>query len=72
MFLHPFTAIFMLVWLSVVGSAATQAGPRDSAFQFVPLGMFIFGVALTLGGFVPEAIKAKRILAAALGATGCA
>jgi hypothetical protein len=28
--------------------------------------MFVFGIALTVGGFVPEAIKAKRIISQAL------
>ena len=39
---------------------------RDSA-QLVPIGLFLFGIGLTLGGFIPEAIKAKRLLVGALG-----
>jgi hypothetical protein len=30
------------------------------------LGMFIFGVALTVGGFFPEALRAQRILSFAI------
>jgi hypothetical protein len=76
MFLQPLVAIFMLFWLSGVGFGGWQmilkshgAGTPNS---FVPLGMFIFGIALTLGGFIPEAIKARRLLEDALGQHGSA
>ena len=71
MFLNPLVALVILLWLSAVGYAAwtsftaTDAGSR--AVGLVTLGMFIFGVALTLGGFIPEAIKAKRLLLEAVG-----
>ncbi len=74
MFLHPFTAIFMTIWLSFVGHAVWQSlfqvEEPSIAAMLVPLGMFAFGVALTLGGFIPEAIKAKRLLVAAVGESG--
>jgi hypothetical protein len=40
-----------------------------SNFQaaLIPFGMFLFGIALTLGGFYPEALKARRLLEQNLG-----
>lgn len=71
MFMNPFTAVFMLVWLWIVGSIAwpgsLRAESSPTALHFAPVGMFVFGIALVVGGFFPEAIKAKRLLAAALG-----
>jgi hypothetical protein len=50
MFLHPLVAAFMLFWLTGVGLAAwTEAGKGQSPWSLVPAGMFVFGVALTLG-----------------------
>jgi hypothetical protein len=71
MSLHPAVAVFMAVWLtgvSGVGVAMLNSpyALRDSA-QLVPIGLFLFGIGLTLGGFIPEAIKAKRLLVGALG-----
>lgn len=54
MFLHPFAAVFMAFWLSVVAYVALHALPG--------VFMFVAGVAMILGGFFPEALKAKRIL----------
>jgi hypothetical protein len=70
MFLHPFTAILMLFWLSLAGRVAWHALESQevsSPSSLAPLGMFIWGVVFTLGGFFPEAIKAKRLLMAELG-----
>lgn len=61
MFIHPFTALFMIFWLGIVGNGALMATSRTA---LIPWGMFIFGVALTAGGFFPEALKAKRMLSA--------
>ena len=59
MFIHPLVALFMIFWLSMVAlGAATTRG----ATSLIPLGMFIFGIALTVGSFVPEAIKAKSMI----------
>ena len=74
MSLHPFVAVFMLVWLSGVGFGGWRImfyshGP-GTPNSFIPLGMFLLGIALTLGGFIPEAIKAKRLLEEALGKRG--
>jgi hypothetical protein len=65
MTLHPLVIIFLLVWLAGVGSAAvaTLAEPAGGvANAAVPLGMFVFAIALTLIGFIPEAWTAKRLI----------
>jgi hypothetical protein len=59
MFMHPFTLTFMLFWLAMVGRVALM---DKSTSPSIPWGMFIFGIALCTGGFVPEAVKAKRLL----------
>jgi hypothetical protein len=53
--------VFMSVWFSLVGVDCIDAFRRH-AFGDIPLGMLAFGVALTLGSFLPEAIKAERLL----------
>jgi hypothetical protein len=61
MFIHPLVALFVMLWLGMAANfAVTLPSP------FVPLGMFIFGVALTIGGFFPEAMKAKRLISEAV------
>jgi hypothetical protein len=63
--LHPFVAVFICFWLLVVGAGAFAAfsnSSNDPAFSLIPIGMFVFGVALTLVGFYPEAYKARRLL----------
>lgn len=64
MYLHPVVLVFMLFWLGGVGLGAVAALRRGDggAWTLVPIGMFVFGAALTLGGFYPEAIKARRLL----------
>jgi hypothetical protein len=63
MFIHPIVALFMIFWLGMAGFAAVSA---RSASSMIPSGMFIFGVALAAGGFIPEAIKAKRLISDAV------
>ncbi len=63
MFLHPLVALFMVIWLGVVGRGALVDRSAPHAFLW---GMFIFGVALTAGGFIPEAIKARRLISETL------
>jgi hypothetical protein len=73
MHLHPVVGVFMLIWLGGVGfgalavlaSAHVGAGPT-----LIPFGMLVFGIALTLGGFYPEAFKARRILEQGVGIAG--
>jgi hypothetical protein len=70
MFLHPFVAMFMIVWFSGLGYGIVQLWVhRKEAVPFaalIPAAMFLFGVGLVLVGFIPEAIKAKRLLESAL------
>jgi hypothetical protein len=63
MFLHPLVAFFMVIWLGFLGRGALVDRSAPHAFFW---GMFIFGVALTAGGFIPEAIKAKRLISETL------
>jgi hypothetical protein len=63
MFLHPLTALFMMVWLGVLGHAAMVDRSSPRAFVW---GMLVFGVALIAWGFIPEAIAAKRLICLAL------
>jgi hypothetical protein len=58
MFIHPLVAFFMIFWLGIVGYGAVSV---PSASSVIPSGMFIFGIALRVGAFIPEAIKAKRL-----------
>ncbi len=63
MFIHPLVAVFMIFWLGVVAFGAVSARGTSS---LIPLGMLIFGIALTVGSFIPEAIKAKRMISDAI------
>jgi hypothetical protein len=56
MFLQPFTAIFMVVWLTVTGGL--NSGPFDPVLGL----LFLFGIGLVVFGFFPEAIKARRLI----------
>jgi hypothetical protein len=62
MFMHPLVALFMVFWLGTAGYGAFR-GVSGSPIVW---GMFAFGVALTVGGFVPEAIMAKRLISEAM------
>jgi len=66
MFMHPLTLIFMLIWLGLVGYRAWGGFPAHTPAAIPVLGMFILGLALTIGGFFQEAIKAKHLLSAAV------
>jgi hypothetical protein len=69
MFLHPLVALFMILWFSGLGYGIVQLWiHRKEAVPFavfVPAVMILFGVALLLVCFIPEAIKAKRLLESA-------
>jgi hypothetical protein len=63
MFLHPFVLVFMLIWLTCIGFGVWAAiSHSKGAVVLFPIGMILFGLGLTAGGFFPEAFKAKRIL----------
>lgn len=70
MFMHPFVLIFMLFWLSSLGFTAWKQFPlqvsRPHPASYIPVGMFIFGLALSIGSFAAEAVKAKHLLTAAI------
>jgi hypothetical protein len=70
MFLHPFVALFMIFWFSGLGYAVVQLWVhRKEAVPLAvlaPAAMILFGLALVLVCFIPEAIKAKRVLESAL------
>ncbi len=57
--LYPFVAVFITIWLFFVGLSALATAQKEF---FIPLGIFVFGILLTAGGFIPEAIKAKNML----------
>lgn len=61
--MHLLTMVFMLFWFGGVGFAALTENSAHSASLW---GMFLFGVALCTVGFVPEAMKAKRLLSSIL------
>ena len=69
MFIHPAVALFMIVWFSGLGYGVCQLWVhRKEAVPFavfIPAVMILFGLALVLGCFIPEAIKAKRLLESA-------
>ncbi len=63
----------MLIWIGMVGIACLAMiarGRLNSGPTLIPFGMLAFGVALTMGGFYPEAFKARRILEKSLGVAG--
>jgi hypothetical protein len=65
MSLHPVATVFLAVWLSLVGlGALSEISKSNGEFESaaILLGMFLVGVLMTLGGFYPEAIKARRLL----------
>jgi hypothetical protein len=65
MYLHPLVVGFMLFWLGTVGLGALVGftNQRESMGPaLIPAGMFLFGIGLVVGGFYPEAYKARRLL----------
>ncbi|HEY6484365.1 MAG TPA: hypothetical protein VIY54_12645 [Steroidobacteraceae bacterium] len=66
MSLHPLVALFTIFWLSMVlvcGARMLYSASSSRGMGVaVTAAMFVFGIGLTLGAFIPEAIKAKRLL----------
>ena len=63
--LHITVIIFMAVWFGFVGLffIASVSSSDDSGGTFLfPLGMLIFGYALTMGGYLFESYRTKEIL----------
>jgi hypothetical protein len=70
--MHPFAAVFMTLWISVVGLGAAigvagllQAQPGDAVqglIILVPIGMFAFGIALVgIGRWIARNERARLI-----------
>jgi hypothetical protein len=71
MSLYPSVALAMGFWFGAVGLGTAAALLRQGGTPvIVPLGLFVFGLAMTLCGFYPEAVKARRLLEARLGKSG--
>ncbi len=63
--LNLFVMCFMLFWLAVTGGAGIYILLSVDTFSLpllIPLGMFLFGIALTCGGFWFEALRQERKL----------
>jgi hypothetical protein len=68
MSLHVVALSFLLVWVALVcaiggvfaASSISNGGPAEEAL--IPVGMFVFAWAMTVGGFWFEAWKAERLL----------
>ena len=63
MTVRPVVVAFMLFWLGGVSSAFFGTAGQDT---LIPWSMIVFGLALPVAGFYPDAFKAERILRAAL------
>ncbi len=63
MFIRPVDTILAAIWLGAIGYGALRDASASPAILW---GIFAFGVALTEGSFFLEALKAKRLLSAAI------
>lgn len=73
--MHLVVYIFVVLWLFIVGISCVftlslllnkdqQTGENGAAFfNGIPIVMFIFGVALFIGGFKWETVRSKKFLA---------
>ena len=66
MFMHPLVLLFTLFWLGFVGYGAWRELGVNSPSLYMPVGMFIFGLSLSVGGFFAEAVKARHLLSEAI------
>jgi hypothetical protein len=69
--MHFLVVGFMIFWLGAVGVGlvgALSSHPMNKSEAVVLAGMFLFGVLLTAGGFIPEARTLRRVLEEALDA----
>ena len=69
MFLRPAVAVFMFIWFAGFGLVAASSAltflktPRGTQPGLLsPVAMLLFGVVLVGVGFVPEAVKTRRLL----------
>ena len=66
MYMHPFSLVFMLIWFGILVLIESRLVDINIARSFVPIGMAVFGLALSLGGFFFEALKVMPLLSEAL------
>ena len=66
--LHWFVVAFLAFWLATASSGVFAAYSRAHSVPLEVAAFPLFAVVLTLAGFVPEAIKAKRLLVAVVNA----
>jgi YD repeat-containing protein len=66
MYMHPFSLVFMLIWFGFLVLIESRLADINIARSFVPIGMAVFGLALSLGGFFFEALKVMPLLSEAV------
>jgi YD repeat-containing protein len=66
MYMHPFSLVFMVIWFGIIASIESKFVDMNIARSFLPIGMAVFGLALSLGGFYFEALKVMPLLSEAI------
>lgn len=66
MYIQPFSLAFMVLWIGFLVFAESRAIDANIARSFLPVGMILFGVALSLGSFFYEALKVMPLLSDAV------
>jgi hypothetical protein len=67
MTIHPFAIAFDVLWCVLVLFATMPMIARgETPSDYLGLGMIAFAVVITIGGFYPEAIYAKRLIQRAM------
>jgi hypothetical protein len=68
MHVHLLVLAFMCAWLGLVLHSLSLSNFAWDESHLIPLGMALFAVVLTCGGFYPEALKAVRLVRNAISA----
>jgi len=66
MYMQPFSLIFMLIWFGFLVNLESGVVNANIARSFIPLGMIVFGLVMSLGGFFFEAMKVMPLLSEAV------
>src|SRR5580704_17222184 len=66
MYMHPFSVVFMMVWFGIILFFESKFVDVNIARSFLPIGMAVFGLALSVGGFYFEALKVMPLLSEAI------
>ena len=66
MYMQPFSLIFMLIWFGFLVNIESGVVNANIARSFIPLGMIVFGLVMSLGGFFFEAMKVMPLLSEAV------